>query len=74
MAGQLRVEVADRVATLTLDDAATLNALGLPLARALHEALRGVGSHAIDCRAVILTGAGRGFCSWARPWRAPTIR
>ena len=65
MAGQLRIEVADRIATLTLDDAATLNALGLPLAQALQEALRGIGSGEIDCRAVILTGAGRGFCSGA---------
>ena len=65
MAGGLRVQVADRVATLTLDDPGTLNALGVPLAEALHEALRGIGSGAIDCRAVILTGAGRGFCSGA---------
>ena len=65
MAGELRIEVADRVATLTLDDPGTLNALGLPLAEALHDALRRIGSGAIDCRAVILTGAGRGFCSGA---------
>lgn len=65
MAGQLRIEVADRIATLTLDDPATLNALGLPLAEALHEAVRGVCSGALDCRAVVLTGAGRGFCSGA---------
>ena len=65
MAGQLRITVADRIATLVLDDAPTLNALGLPLARALHEALRGVGSGEIECRAVVLTGAGRAFCSGA---------
>lgn len=65
MTGQLRIEVADRVATLTLDDPGTLNALGLPLAGALHDALRAVGSGEIACRAVILTGAGRGFCSGA---------
>ena len=65
MAGQLNIEVADRVATLTLDDPGTLNALGLPLALALQEAVRGIGSGEIDCRAVILTGAGRAFCSGA---------
>ena len=65
MAGQLRIEVADRIAILTLDDPATLNALGLPVAEALHEAARRIGSGDIDCRAVILTGAGRGFCSGA---------
>lgn len=65
MAGQLRIEVSDRIATLTLDDPGTLNALGLPLAQALQEAVRGIGSGEIDCRAVILTGAGRAFCSGA---------
>ena len=69
MAGQLRITVADRIATLVLDDAPTLNALGLPLARALHEALRGVGSGEIECRAVVLTGASRAFCSGGRTSR-----
>ena len=73
MAGQLRIEVADRIATLTLDDPGTLNALGMPLAKALAEAIQGVGSGEIDCRAVILTGAGRGFCSGADLSASPAL-
>ena len=73
MVGQLRIEVADRVATFTLDDAATLNAMGLPLAGRLHEAVREVASGAIDCRAVVLTGAGRGFCSGADLSASPAL-
>ena len=65
MSGQLHVQVADRIATFTLDDPGTLNALGTPLAEALHEAVRAAAAGEIDCRAVVLTGAGRGFCSGA---------
>ena len=65
VAAQLRTSVDDGIATFVLDDAPTLNALGLPLAGALHEALREVVCGEIDCRAVVLTGAGRAFCSGA---------
>ncbi len=65
MGGQLDVQVADRIATLTLNDPATLNALGMPLAEALHAAVRAVAAGEIDCRVVVLTGAGRAFCSGA---------
>jgi len=58
----LRFDVEDRVATLTLDRPDALNALTVPLKNALIEALaRIAGDDAI--RAVVLTGAGRAFCA-----------
>lgn len=71
MVARLTIELADGVATLVLDDPATLNALGLPLAGALHEAVRAIGSGEIACRAAVLTGAGRAFCSGADLSAAP---
>jgi 2-(1,2-epoxy-1,2-dihydrophenyl)acetyl-CoA isomerase len=60
----IRLEVADGVATLTLNRPDSLNALNADMRR---ELLAAVKSFARDeaVRAVILTGAGRGFCSGA---------
>ena len=59
---ELRLEVADRVATITLDRADALNALTVPLKEELLAALARVGADpAIG--AVVLTGAGRAFCA-----------
>jgi 2-(1,2-epoxy-1,2-dihydrophenyl)acetyl-CoA isomerase len=58
----LRVEVDGPVATLTLDRAAALNALTVPVKVALREALESLASDRA-VRAVILTGAGRAFCA-----------
>ena len=56
------MEVADRVATITLDRADALNALTVPLKEELLAALARVGADpAIG--AVVLTGAGRAFCA-----------
>jgi len=56
------LEVADRVATITLDRADALNALTVPLKEELLAALARVGADpAIG--AVVLTGAGRAFCA-----------
>ena len=50
------------VAVLTLNRPERLNALSIDLAVALDEALAGVGAEN-DTWVVVLTGAGRGFCS-----------
>jgi 2-(1,2-epoxy-1,2-dihydrophenyl)acetyl-CoA isomerase len=61
MADEVRYEVQDAVATLTLDRPAALNALTVELKLALLAALRRAGEDA-SARAVVLTGAGRAFC------------
>ena len=59
---ELRLEIADAVATITLDRPAALNALTVALKEQLLAALAAV---ALDptVRAVVLTGAGRAFCA-----------
>jgi len=73
----LRAEVSDGVATLTLDRVETLNALTMDTFRRLRDAFRSfqddpfgdpaapAHATAASVRAVILTGAGAGFCSGA---------
>ena len=58
----LRLEVEDAIATVTLDRPAALNALTIPLKEALLEAFATVAADRA-IRAVILTGAGRAFCA-----------
>ena len=60
----LRHEVADGVATLTLNRPESLNALNSQLRRELLAALKAIARDDA-VRAVILTGEGRGFCSGA---------
>ncbi|SEH91620.1 Enoyl-CoA hydratase/carnithine racemase [Mycolicibacterium rutilum] len=50
------------IAVLTLNRPAKLNALSYDLVRDLHTALDQIRADN-DCRVVVLTGAGRGFCS-----------
>jgi enoyl-CoA hydratase/carnithine racemase len=50
------------VVQLTLTRPDKLNALTAPLVAELHDALRAVAQDP-SCRAVVLTGAGRGFCA-----------
>ena len=54
--------VEPHITVLTLDRPERLNAMSFGLVADLHDALDEVGADA-DCRVVILTGAGRGFCS-----------
>lgn len=71
----LRIEISDGIATLTLDRADTLNALTMDTFRELRDLFRalqddpfGQQPHdgvAASVRAVIITGAGAGFCSGA---------
>ncbi len=58
----LRYEVVDRVATVTLDRPAALNAMTVALKVSLLGALREAGRDR-SVRAVILIGAGRAFCA-----------
>jgi 2-(1,2-epoxy-1,2-dihydrophenyl)acetyl-CoA isomerase len=58
------LEVADQVATITLNQPATLNALSHEMVLRLDEIVRKVADDP-KVRAVVLTGAGRGFCSGA---------
>jgi 2-(1,2-epoxy-1,2-dihydrophenyl)acetyl-CoA isomerase len=60
----LLVEKKDRVATITLNRPDRLNALSLELMTELNAALREIENDG-ESRAVLLTGAGRGFCSGA---------
>ncbi|HVX22801.1 MAG TPA: enoyl-CoA hydratase-related protein [Acidimicrobiales bacterium] len=63
MPGRVRVETAaPGVTTVTLDRPDRLNALDVDLVEELHRVLDEVAADR-DCRVVVLTGAGRGFCS-----------
>jgi enoyl-CoA hydratase len=55
-------EPADHVRRLTLNRPDQLNAMTAELCEALHRELRAIAAER-GCRAVILTGAGRGFCA-----------
>jgi enoyl-CoA hydratase len=50
------------IAVMTLNRPEKLNALSYALVEELHAALDVIGANN-DCRVVVLTGAGRGFCS-----------
>ncbi|CAI8056345.1 3-hydroxypropionyl-coenzyme A dehydratase [Geodia barretti] len=60
----LSVERTGHVATITLNRPEKLNALNPPLVAEFHAALDEIASEE-DIRVVIVTGAGRGFCSGA---------
>jgi 2-(1,2-epoxy-1,2-dihydrophenyl)acetyl-CoA isomerase len=60
----IRLEVADGVATVTLNRPESLNALNADMRRELLAAFKALGRDD-TVRAVILTGEGRGFCSGA---------
>ena len=61
--GKIELEVADGIATMTLADPQVLNAFGAKLRADMSEALDQV--EAGDARCLLITGAGRGFCSGA---------
>ena len=58
----IRLEIADRVATITLDRPEALNALTVPMKQELLAALRSCERNR-DVRVIALTGAGRAFCA-----------
>jgi enoyl-CoA hydratase/carnithine racemase len=57
-------EVADRICTITLNRPEKLNAWTRQMHFDLKDAMQKAGADA-DVRAIILTGAGRGFCAGA---------
>lgn len=61
----LTLERSGHVATVTLNRPEKLNALSSELTQELHTVLDEVAREFPEIRAVILTGAGRGFCSGA---------
>ncbi len=72
---RIRLEFHDKVAVLTLNDPSVLNALGYLLKQDMTEALDAVD--ASDARCLLITGAGRAFCSGANlndPNRPPRDR
>src|SRR5437588_12320315 len=64
MPEQIRTEVADRVLTITLNRPERLNAWTPTMARELIEAFDRADADD-EVGAVIITGAGRGFCAGA---------
>ena len=60
--GDIRSEVVDGVATITLDRPDALNALTIPMKQDLLAALKTAGRDRA-VRAIVLTGAGRAFCA-----------
>ena len=61
----LKLEIKDNAARITLNRPDRLNALSVQLLSELHHALRLVYAAKGEVRALLLTGAGRGFCSGA---------
>ncbi len=59
--GPLLVDRTDAVVTLTLNRPESLNSLDVALKEALRDTLASIAEDP-DCRAVVLTGAGRAFC------------
>ena len=62
---KLKVDLDGKVAILTLNDPSSLNAASTEMVEELADAIERIHSGDIKCRAVILTGEGRGFCSGA---------
>ena len=65
----VRLDISEGIATLTLDRQDKINALSDEMYQLLHEHAHALGADP-QVRAVILTGAGRGFCSRHRVFQA----
>jgi 2-(1,2-epoxy-1,2-dihydrophenyl)acetyl-CoA isomerase len=63
--GKVKLDVADQVAVLTLNDPTALNAVSLPMLEDIAAALDALEAPDAGARCLILTGEGRGFCAGA---------
>ena len=63
-AKEMKFEIADRVATITFDRPERMNAW-TPLMETELQRLMAVASEDDEIRAIVITGAGRGFCAGA---------
>ena len=59
----VQLEIADRIARITLNRPERLNALSPQLTQELGDAIEQVATTDEDVRCLILTGAGRAFCA-----------
>lgn len=59
----IRVEVADRVATVILDRPGVLNAVNLQMTSDFEQVVAWLAGHPAEVRVVLLTGAGDAFCA-----------
>lgn len=59
----LELTIDGGIARITLNDPATLNAMGATMAREFREAVRAVADGGAAVRCLLITGAGRAFCS-----------
>ena len=62
---RVRLDFEDSVAVLTLNHPEVLNAIGPDMQDGLTDALAALGKRPAEVRCLLLTGAGRGFCSGA---------
>lgn len=62
---KIKLSFADELATIALNDPATMNAAGVDMVQELADAFARVAKGEGGARAVVLTGEGRGFCSGA---------
>ena len=62
---RVNLDIDEGVATLTFNDPEVLNAIGPAMLSGIHDALRHIQSPKNHVRCVLITGAGRGFCSGA---------
>ncbi|MCA9048304.1 MAG: enoyl-CoA hydratase/isomerase family protein [Planctomycetaceae bacterium] len=59
----VKVDVTDRVATVTLNRPASLNAVSVQMTSEIRQVVSWLLGHPQDVRVVLLTGAGRAFCA-----------
>ncbi len=62
---RIDLRISDGVAAVTLDDPESLNAVSTPMLRGLNAALDAIEDPSNGVRCVLVTGAGRAFCSGA---------